>query len=80
VGNVQGLLIRPSAELAPHIDFTEMTTDLELTKLCANAIRWHAASDKIAVWSEMSPPLRDVARKAAESRAISAAGLVHAAA
>lgn len=80
VGNVQSLLIGPSAELEPHIDFTEMTTDLELTKLYANAILWHADSDKIAVWNEMSPTLRDLARKAAESRTISAAGLVHVAA
>lgn len=80
VGNVQSLLIGPSTELASHIDFTEITTDLELTKLYANAILWHADSEKIAVWNEMSPKLKDLARKAAESRAISAAGLVHLAA
>lgn len=80
VGNVQSLLIGPSTELEPHVDFTEMTTDLELTKLYANAILWHADSDKVAVWKEMSPTLKDIARKAAESRAISAAGLVRVAA
>lgn len=80
VGNVQRLLIGPTTVLEPHIDFTEMTTDLGLTKLYANAILWHADSDKIAVWNEMSPTLKDLARKAAESRAISAAGLVHVAA
>lgn len=80
VGNVQSLLIGPSTELEPQFDFTEMTTDLELNKLYANAILWHADRDKIAAWNEMPPTLRNLAGKAAEGRAISAAGLVHVAA
>ena len=77
VGNVQALVIAPVAELAPRLDFDSMTSDLSLAQLYANSQLWHADSDKTATWNGMPEALKDLARKAAEARAISGAGLVH---
>ncbi len=64
-------------EARQQLNSAEMTTDLALTKLYANALLWHSDPDKIAVWNKMPPQLKDAARKAAEGRAITAAKLVH---
>lgn len=77
VGNVQRMAWGPAGQVSALVDVETMTSDFSLTLLYANSQLWHADQDKTAVWNALPNLAQELARKAAETRAISASRLVH---
>lgn len=76
-GNLINMAAYPVGQFPPEVDLGAMTSDFELAQLYVNSQLWHADPEKVAVWNEMPDILKDLARKAAEGRAITGATLVH---